>query len=76
MSSYSGVINHGTPLPANMGQHPLVIADVGAYTTSVAQNFMYGMPEVILLDHGQMHSMHGAQTEEEWADRIFKDGEN
>jgi diaminopimelate decarboxylase len=73
MSSYSGVINHGTPLPADMGQRPLVIADVGAYTTSVAQNFMYGMPHVILLNNGQMHSLCGAQTEIEWADRLFED---
>lgn len=74
MSSYSGVINQGAQLPVDLGQGPLVIADVGAYTTSVAQRFMYGMPHVLMVDGRQLTSLWQADKDEEWVDRMMEGG--
>lgn len=72
MSSYSGVINQSARLPQDIAGGLLVIADMGAYTSSVAQHFMYGLPEVILLDGKQMLTISNPQGEEEWVGRLFE----
>ena len=74
MSSYSGIVNHSVRLPADVAGGPLVIADVGAYTSSVAQQFMYGLPAVILVDGEEILTLSNPEGAEEWASQFFENG--
>ncbi len=74
MSSYSGIVNHSARLPTDVAGGPLVIADVGAYTSSVAQQFMYGLPAVILVDGEEILTLSNPQGAEEWASQFSENG--
>lgn len=74
MSSYSGVITAGAALPPDLGRGPVVVLDIGAYTTSVAQRFMYGMPDVVLVDGADVEQLWRAEDDQRWVDQVIAQG--
>ena len=50
LSSFSGVIQENAWLPEARVGELVAVLSAGAYTGSAAQRFMFGLPEVILLD--------------------------
>lgn len=42
------------------------MTDIGAYTTSVAQRFMYGTPAVVMVDGEDTSLLHAEEDDEEW----------
>ena len=76
LSSYSGVIKRNASLSAHPREDLLLIHAVGAYTFSTVQRFMYGMPEVLLVDGEQIEVLWHRETDEAWIEQILSAGGN
>jgi diaminopimelate decarboxylase len=66
LSSYGGVISTDLQLPRVSQGALLVVEEIGAYTTSVAQQFMFGMPTVVMVDGVHTQLVAAAETDEDW----------
>jgi diaminopimelate decarboxylase len=74
MSSYSGVLTTAAELPAVPDASPLAVLDSGAYTSSVAQRFMYGIPEVIMVNDGRIEPLWRAEADHDWVAHVMAGG--
>ncbi len=72
LSSYSGVIKRNASLSAHPQEDLLLIQAVGAYTFSTAQRFMYGMPEVLLVNGEEIEVLWHRETDEAWVEQNSK----
>lgn len=66
LSSYSGVLATKVRLPPVSDGDLLVVSDIGAYTTSVAQRFMFGTPAVVMVDGADADLVHPAEDDMDW----------
>jgi diaminopimelate decarboxylase len=75
LSSYAGVITRSAQLPENPPDDTLIVLDVGAYTASTVQRFMYGMPEIVLVDGQRVAVQWYEESAPQWVERIMSAGQ-
>lgn len=71
LSSYSGVLDTDVELPELRAGDRLLVTEIGAYTTSVAQRFMFGAPAVVLVDGEHVRRIATAEDDGEWVDSLL-----
>jgi len=71
LSSYSGVIKRDAVLPADPADGLLVVCGVGAYTMSAMQQFMYGAPEMVLIEGRRVDVQQRAEQDSAWVSRLL-----
>ncbi|MFD9691778.1 diaminopimelate decarboxylase family protein [Kitasatospora sp. NPDC059088] len=75
LSSYSGVIKREAQLPEAPPGDLLTVRDVGAYTASTVQRFMYGMPEIVLVDGARTQVQWRPERPEDWVRQVLAAGD-
>jgi diaminopimelate decarboxylase len=74
LSTFSGVLAQNLPIEAPKSGTAigtlLAFPQAGAYTTSAAQQFMFGMPSVLWWDGTEIKMMSPRETPEQWVRRV------
>ncbi len=74
LSTYTGVLLRNRSMPVDVPEGLLAFKAVGAYTFSVAQRFIQGIPEVVLVDGHQAELLWKRDLASDWVAGLLRAG--